>query len=451
MHITCVICSDLFTPSADIYSTQCGHIFHYTCLLHWFENSKTCPQCRNKVSTKSLVRLYVNVAQSQDLGDDVTVLQHKLDSIEFSMKLKEQEMKNIAIKNKEIENKNKALLLHVKELETSERTYDSIVAALKEQVKFFKGQVKNCNKLKDEVTKLKNEIKGLENVQIAVSGTKQQVQDIIRNENNVESLALLAATLKKSLVDTDRRKRELQHEHKKTQNELLQCKRKMDDMKCKLDETKRQLISLKSSYEMEVNFLKNKFTQLTVRLEENRSSDCVNNSIQRIVAESPVNYNRTPVVLSRHNGNVINFSESFTPPRVDRTRDRSPHTPPLDPACSQSVDDSIDTIVVEESPLAPSSMGIFGLQRTTKKTATGNKFSIFKQPSTSSAASNGNKRVTYSAKYDGLGGSSKEDVFPTPSGIKRPKHAKSSSSKLKKLSAEAGKQHRTISDFVNLS
>ncbi|XP_066262669.1 uncharacterized protein [Euwallacea similis] len=364
MHITCVICSDLFTPSADIYSTQCGHIFHYTCLLHWFENSKTCPQCRNKVSTKSLVRLYVNVAQSQDLGDDVTVLQHKLDSIEFSMKLKEQEMKNIAIKNKEIENKNKALL---------------------------------------------------------------------------------------SLVDTDRRKRELQHEHKKTQNELLQCKRKMDDMKCKLDETKRQLISLKSSYEMEVNFLKNKFTQLTVRLEENRSSDCVNNSIQRIVAESPVNYNRTPVVLSRHNGNVINFSESFTPPRVDRTRDRSPHTPPLDPACSQSVDDSIDTIVVEESPLAPSSMGIFGLQRTTKKTATGNKFSIFKQPSTSSAASNGNKRVTYSAKYDGLGGSSKEDVFPTPSGIKRPKHAKSSSSKLKKLSAEAGKQHRTISDFVNLS
>ncbi|XP_066142859.1 polycomb group RING finger protein 5-like isoform X2 [Euwallacea fornicatus] len=369
MHITCVICSDLFTPSADIYSTQCGHIFHYTCLLHWFENSKTCPQCRNKVSTKSLVRLYVNVAQSQDLGDDVTVLQHKLDSIEFSMKLKEQEMKNIAIKNKEIENKNKALL---------------------------------------------------------------------------------------SLVDTDKKKRELQHEHKKTQNELLQYKRNMDDMKCKLEETERQLMSLKSSYEMEVNFLKNKFTQLSVRLEENKNNDCVNNSIQRIVAESPVNYNRTPVVLCKHNDNDINLFESFTPPRVDRKRDRSPHTPPLDPAFSQSVNDSIDTVIVEESPLPPSSMGIFGLQRAKKKTVTGNKFSIFKIPSTSSvsstsnAAPSDNKKVTNSAKYDGWGGSSKEDVFPTPA-IKRPKHAKSSSSKLKKLSAEAGKQHRTISDFVNLA
>lgn len=72
-------------------------------------SSKTCPQCRAKVSSKSLLRLYVNVANSQGPEADVTLLQHKLDSTEFNMKLKDQEIKNIAEKNRDIHKQNKAL------------------------------------------------------------------------------------------------------------------------------------------------------------------------------------------------------------------------------------------------------------------------------------------------------------------------------------------------------
>lgn len=85
----------------------------------------------------------------------------------------------------------------VKELELAEKRYESVAAAFKEQIKYFKSQAQNCSKLQDEITRLRNEVKNLEQVQVAVTGSRQQVDEIIRNENSIESLALLAATLKK--------------------------------------------------------------------------------------------------------------------------------------------------------------------------------------------------------------------------------------------------------------
>lgn len=71
------------------------------------------------------------------------------------------------------------------------------MAALKEQIKYFKEQAQNSNRLKTEVTKLRTELKDLEHVQTAICASRHQVEQIIQNESNVDSLALLAATLKK--------------------------------------------------------------------------------------------------------------------------------------------------------------------------------------------------------------------------------------------------------------
>lgn len=61
------------------------------------------------MSSKSLIRLFVNVAQAQDIGEDITILQHKLENMEFSMKLKDKECKNVVSKSRELEQQNKAL------------------------------------------------------------------------------------------------------------------------------------------------------------------------------------------------------------------------------------------------------------------------------------------------------------------------------------------------------
>lgn len=78
-----------------------------------------------------------------------------------------------------------------------EMKHESVMAALKDQIKFFKQKSLSCDKLIVEVNQLKSELKNFENVQVAMSGSRQQVEDLIRNENNVESLALLASTLKR--------------------------------------------------------------------------------------------------------------------------------------------------------------------------------------------------------------------------------------------------------------
>lgn len=447
MNISCLICTDIFTPSSDVYTTQCGHIFHHHCLLHWLENSKTCPQCRSKITEQSLVRLYIN-QNSQVVEGDFTVLQHRLDGAEFQLRLKDKEIKNFVEKCRSVEEKNKSLRLKVKELEMSELKHESVMAALKDQIKFFKQKSLACDKLLEEVNQLKSEIKSLENVQATVNGSRQQVEEIIRNENSVESLALLAATLKKSLIDTDRRKRELYVDLKKAQNDLSLQKRNFAKVNTEYEYTKCQLESFKSNYQKEITYLKNKFSKLQSKAVLN---DSVNSSINRITLESPVNFNKTPGIKKNETNAKVKEANM-----IDMTG--SPNT-------SQSLPDTpkdkfgIEDILESPSPLPASSMGVLAIHRakTMLNTTDQNKFSIFKNKSVPSQFEPFSLSATSSRKndvtYDGFGGSSKDDIFPSPQkisvGSKRPKTLKTTSAKFKKLSAEAGKTNRTMADFFS--
>jgi len=75
-------------------------------------------------------------------------------------------------------------------------------------------------------------------------------------------------------------------------------------------------------------------------------------------------------------------------------------------------------------------------------------FSIFKNKELQSDSVPSTSRSTNpEVIYNGLGGSSKDDVFPSSS-VKRPKPFKHSKSKLKKLSADAGKSNKKVSEFL---
>lgn len=85
----------------------------------------------------------------------------------------------------------------IKELENDIRTYESTIHAFKDQISFFKSKSKETDRLNTEIVKLKQTLKNLQNVELALGGTRDQVNEMIRNEHNVDSLAILAATLKK--------------------------------------------------------------------------------------------------------------------------------------------------------------------------------------------------------------------------------------------------------------
>ncbi|XP_050294940.1 E3 ubiquitin-protein ligase TRAIP [Anthonomus grandis grandis] len=439
MNIICPICSDFLTPLSDIYSTPCGHIFHYTCLIPWFENSKTCPQCRTKVTNKQLVRLFVT--QSSGSNEvDCSVLQNKIENLEWNMKLKDQEVKSVGTKNKELSTQNKNLRQYIKKLEADERGHESVIVALKDQIKFFKTEAQQANKYRDEAVSLRNELKNVELVQKAVSSTRSQVEDLIRNETSIDNLALLAATLKKSLIDTTNKKLDYQCKLKKTQNELSQEKRKFSELKCQYNSVKKELDTLQINYQKEVAYLKEKFTQLQEKA--NSKDESLSRSIKRIVSESPVNYNRTPVLTERKE-EVIDLSESLslTPPCSGTSQSKRNENKELDE-------------LQDDSPLPASSMGIFGIQRskTMGLNKDPSKFSIFKPRTSVQQMSIKPNFKRPDTSYDGFGGSNKEEIFPTSQATKRLKTSKSSaSSRFKKMSAEAGKANRKMEDFLNKS
>lgn len=85
----------------------------------------------------------------------------------------------------------------MKELEHKQSVSESVIHALKEQVAYFKLKSKETTRLNEEVVRLKEKLKDLEDVQLVLTGSKQQVSDMLRHNRDPESLSLLVSTLKK--------------------------------------------------------------------------------------------------------------------------------------------------------------------------------------------------------------------------------------------------------------
>lgn len=57
-----------------------------------FHRSETCPSCRNKTTTRNVLRIFLNLLSSEGNTQDPVVLQCKVDNLEFQMKLKEKQL-----------------------------------------------------------------------------------------------------------------------------------------------------------------------------------------------------------------------------------------------------------------------------------------------------------------------------------------------------------------------
>lgn len=96
MKVLCTICTELFDGTNDISAVPCGHIFHSGCLSRWLETSLTCPQCRMRVTRKSVIpRLFINQPDRLDGdGDDPAPSQlvNELETLQANVRQKEFEI-----------------------------------------------------------------------------------------------------------------------------------------------------------------------------------------------------------------------------------------------------------------------------------------------------------------------------------------------------------------------
>ncbi|XP_013102647.2 E3 ubiquitin-protein ligase TRAIP [Stomoxys calcitrans] len=64
LKLMCPICTDDVRETEEVDSTNCGHIFHSSCLEQWKERNSTCPQCRHK--NPSTHKLFFIINDSDD-------------------------------------------------------------------------------------------------------------------------------------------------------------------------------------------------------------------------------------------------------------------------------------------------------------------------------------------------------------------------------------------------
>lgn len=96
MRIQCTICTDVFDGSSDISVVPCGHMFHNKCLGTWISQNMSCPQCRTRVTHKSIVhKLFLDLAEPLPPGvndaETVVRLEGELDGARLALGQKEHE------------------------------------------------------------------------------------------------------------------------------------------------------------------------------------------------------------------------------------------------------------------------------------------------------------------------------------------------------------------------
>ncbi|XP_022163732.1 PAX-interacting protein 1-like [Myzus persicae] len=136
---TCSICDETFVGihHNSTYTTQCGHVFHYQCLMTWLKRSQTCPHCRSSVLENNLVKLFLQVdpnarvSWDRKTDEEINTLKEQLKS------LKEKETRN-----------SKSIYC----LETQLKHSKSALDISNRSVKLFKSEAENQKKRNSEIS-----------------------------------------------------------------------------------------------------------------------------------------------------------------------------------------------------------------------------------------------------------------------------------------------------------
>lgn len=251
---------------------------------------------------------------------------------------------------------------------------------------------------------------------------------MLRNEKSIESLALLAAILKKTLLDVEQRKSDVELKLKRTMNdikhsqkELTFCKGEIAKLQAENEKIKETFNSCKQQWEHEKKYLKSKLSKMQF------DGDAGKQSLKRILDESPIpipkqaKLDARPPSSSRdkcepqdHIGEKI-VLDGVSNISVNRTANDSDI---VDLTDSPGISKKVESIVNSESPYLPVKMNIAGLSYDSMiggskfLSQTKGKYSIFKQPS--GVKDVRQPKLSDSFTYNGLGGTSKSHIFPEP-------------------------------------
>ncbi|KOC69532.1 TRAF-interacting protein [Habropoda laboriosa] len=253
----CSICNDQLMQSDDIFYTRCGHVFHLHCLTPWLERSKSCPQCREKVTQSRIHRLYFTFSNNEIIESQGSSLQEKVDSLKFKILLKEKDIQHYSSKCVTLEKQNVGLKQEVRKVEGELNQKIAAIYALKEQITYFQEQSSHCNNLKKEIAQLKSKIEDLRPIQVLLHAPISDVSKMVGKNKDPETLMTYISVMKKELIESFSKCKQLRITIKKLQEELSKGNTKLDT-----------LLSKQMNLEEKVVFSESKNMALQKRVDE---------------------------------------------------------------------------------------------------------------------------------------------------------------------------------------
>lgn len=197
MDIACSICLDSFTLTSNIYTTPCGHVFHYKCIQRWLqEGNQGCSQCRWTCKISQVTKLHFSENESA-VEKNIVYTQLETENLKLDQEVN-------ALKAQKIQSNQKC---------------NQLVNALKAQ-KLQANQ--KCTQLEFENTKLQQEIYELK----ARESESKQTFVNLREEN--KKLHKTFCLGRSNSAGMDRVLKEQRKELAEKDKEIIELKKKVN-------------------------------------------------------------------------------------------------------------------------------------------------------------------------------------------------------------------------------
>ncbi|XP_053976381.1 E3 ubiquitin-protein ligase TRAIP-like [Hylaeus volcanicus] len=254
MNIICAICKDHLVQSDEIFHTQCAHVFHFQCLTQWLERSSSCPQCRDEVTQSKIYRLYFTFSNNEPAEPQTCSTKERIDTLKFKILLKEKDIQYYTSKTITLEKQNAGLKQEVRKVESEISKQNSIIYELREEMKY-------CDELKKEIAHLKSKIEDLEPIETLLRGPLCNVNKMIENTKDPEVLTKYISVMKKELIASFEKRKDLRTIVKRLRRELAKVNTKYSSMSVKEQSNQMEL-------EEKLAFAESKCMSLQKRVDE---------------------------------------------------------------------------------------------------------------------------------------------------------------------------------------
>ncbi|XP_026807605.1 E3 ubiquitin-protein ligase TRAIP-like isoform X1 [Rhopalosiphum maidis] len=408
MLASCSICGDCFTGihPESVHSTPCGHVFHYECLMTWIKRSQTCPHCRSKVTEKQIIKLYFHNNSNLSIKEDISSLTHQVQSLTYENTLKNEEIKNLLIITKKEKEQLISLKKHVKDVEDKIRGHQTFVSSLQENIRFLKSECKKSTSYKLEAEELKKDLEKYQSINSILYGTPADSQEavcLLKKKTDIQTLCLLITSFKKEIQTLKDSNKDLETKFSQRVTKYMELKRHLCNINAKESMNTRVMEKLKSEItdlEAEIVRLQKKCANLESLVQANDNTPRRTELCKRIIHESPApELTVTPSLEKVYKGIKTNIysPENSVSSTVQPKGQLKPHS--LNNKTEQSSSQSVNTFM----PKSPRRLIGFMRPPLTTKSVSANYVS---------------KSMTFSSSsdeemYDGLGGRSKPDVYPS--------------------------------------